>query len=129
MAKVRSRGNKSTEVRAVKLFRGNGCTGWRRGFSLFGNPDFVFPKHRLAVFIDGCFWHGCTSHCRMPSSNANYWQRKIARNRKRDRLVCRTLEGRNWRVIRIWEHELRHPQRLLRRLARTLRQPQPLQNY
>ncbi|MGD1088257.1 MAG: hypothetical protein ABR955_05975 [Verrucomicrobiota bacterium] len=58
MARVRAHGNKSTEILFAKLMRTCGCKGWRRRFPLFGNPDFVFQKKRLAVFIDGCFWHG-----------------------------------------------------------------------
>lgn len=121
MARVRGCGNKSTEMRIAKLMRTVGCRGWRRRFLLFGNPDFVFRDQRLALFIDGCFWHGCRDHCRMPSSNVAYWKRKIARNQNRDRLVLRTLQKRSWRVLRIWEHELRNPERVMDRVLRALK--------
>jgi DNA mismatch endonuclease (patch repair protein) len=80
-------------------------------------PDFVFRSQRLAVFVDGCFWHGCPVHGTQPRHNAKFWRDKIARNRTRDRLVTRTLRARGWRVIRIWEHELkrRNERRLIRR--------------
>ncbi|MGH2910913.1 MAG: very short patch repair endonuclease [Solirubrobacteraceae bacterium] len=67
--------------------------------------DIVFPRQRLAVFIDGCYWHGCPEHCRMPARNAEYWEAKIARNRARDTRVTKSLTDNDWRVLRIWEHE------------------------
>ena len=106
MAKVKSQGNKSTELKTIKFFRENGIKGWRRRYKLTGNPDFVFPKSRLAVFIDGCFWHGCKEHCRIPESNSDYWVSKIDRNIKRDACVNYELSKKQWLVVRIWEHEL-----------------------
>ena len=67
--------------------------------------DIVFTRRRLVVFIDGCFWHGCPTHCRMPSRNRDYWEAKIGRNRERDDQVTAALEAAGWRVVRIWEHE------------------------
>jgi G:T-mismatch repair DNA endonuclease (very short patch repair protein) len=88
------------------------------------NPDFVFRAHRLAVFVDGCFWHGCPLHATQPKQNAQFWREKIARNRARDRLVTRTLRAMGWRVLRIWQHELsrQNAPRLLARLRRALAQ-------
>ncbi len=85
-------------------------------------PDFVFPKLRLAVFVDGCFWHGCPKHETKPRNNAAFWRKKFAANTARDRLVTRTLRSANWRVLRLWEHELarKHQARLLRRIRRAL---------
>jgi len=85
-------------------------------------PDFVFRPHRLAVFVDGCFWHGCPLHATQPKTNAAFWQEKLSTNRTRDRLVTRTLRTRGWRVLRIWEHELkrRNEMRLARRILRAL---------
>lgn len=120
MAKVKGSGNASTELRLVAVFRLLGITGWRRKHPLFGKPDFVFPKRKLAVFVDGCFWHGCPLHATRPKQNARFWSEKIARNQARDRLVTRRLRARGWRVLRIWEHELtkKHERRLLGRLRR-----------
>ena len=85
-------------------------------------PDFVFPRLRLAVFVDGCFWRGCPLHGAKPKTNAGFWRRKIAANRARDRLVGRTLRALGWRVLRVWEHELtrKNERRLLARLRRAL---------
>src|SRR5436190_8634501 len=120
MALIKAHGNKSTEHLLANILRAARFKGWRRQVSLFGTPDFAFPSNRLAIFIDGCFWHGCAVHCRLPSSNVAYWRRKITRNKARDRLVTQTLKNDRWRVLRIWEHELRFPRRLLRRVARAL---------
>ncbi len=120
MAKVKGSGNASTELRLVAVFRALGVTGWRRKANVLGKPDFVFPKLRLAVFVDGCFWHGCPLHATQPKQNAKFWREKIARNQARDRLVTRRLRARGWRVARFWEHELtrKYERRLLARLRR-----------
>ncbi len=107
MAQIKAKDNKSTELKTICLFKEYGIKGWRRKYPLIGNPDFVFTKSRLAIFVDGCFWHGCKAHCRMPNSNRHYWFPKIARNIKRDKIVNKELKERKWLVIRIWEHELR----------------------
>jgi len=85
-------------------------------------PDFVFPKLKTAVFVDGCFWHGCPRHATQPRTNAKFWREKIAGNRARDRRVNRTLRADGWTVVRVWEHELlrRDEAKLVRRLNRTL---------
>ena len=106
MAAIRSHSNKATELKLVAILRAAGITGWRRHQLLPGRPDFVFPCQRVAIFVDGCFWHGCIRHCRMPLGNREYWQRKIARNIARDRRVTRLLRRRGWRVLRIWGHAL-----------------------
>ena len=106
MSRIRSHGNKNTEIVLAKFFRRNKITGWRRNQKIFGKPDFIFPTLKLAVFVDGCFWHSCSRHGRKPKGNAEFWQRKLSRNKTRDRLVTRTLRTRGWRVLRIWEHEL-----------------------
>lgn len=88
---------------------------------MFGRPDFVFPLERVAVFVDGCFWHGCPRHYNVPVGNALFWERKLKANRARDRLVSRTLRGAGWTVLRIWEHSLKKsPQRVAARVAKTL---------
>ena len=67
-------------------------------------PDVVFTRARVAVFVDGCFWHGCPSHGRMPSDPSGYWHKKIARNQERDSAVDQALRESGWQVIRLWEH-------------------------
>jgi DNA mismatch endonuclease (patch repair protein) len=102
------------------------------GGQLAVRPDFVFPKSRTAVFVDGCFWHGCPKHATQPASNRAFWKKKLARNRVRDVLVNRTLRAQGWRVLRIWEHDLhratkrsatrkpQHEMRLVRRILARL---------
>lgn len=120
MSRIRSHGNKDTELALVKIFRANDITGWRRNQAVFGKPDFVFPKLRLAVFADGCFWHSCPKHATKPKNNAAFWRKKLAANKARDKLVTRTLRKSGWRVLRLWEHELRlHDRdRIMKRLRR-----------
>lgn len=122
MSKVRARGNVSTELALKKVLRVYRITGWRRHFRIPGVPDFAFPTPRVAIFVDGCFWHGCPiCRRRAPSTNREFWQRKIAANVRRDRIVGRELRSRGWRVVRIWEHEVRSPQAVAKRLRRVLR--------
>lgn len=125
MSRVRSRENAATELAFVMLLRRYHIAGWRRGARVFGHPDFVFPKQRLTVFVDGCFWHGCPQHATQPASNRTFWKRKLARNRRRDRLVSRTLKNSGWRVLRVWQHDLlrKNEQNLLRRLRRAMEAP------
>ena len=103
MARIRSRGNLATEMRMIAIFRAHGITGWRRNRPVFGHPDFVFPKLRAALFVDGCFWHGCPCHYRAPATRRAFWRKKFERNTARDRLVTRTLRKAGWRVVRVWE--------------------------
>lgn len=123
MSAVRSSGNKTTEMVLMKLMREHGIAGWRRRVGLRGKPDFVFAKQKAAIFVDGCFWHGCRKHCRMPRGNRNYWQTKIVTNKVRDASVTRTLRRAGWRVLRVWEHELakKNEARLVRRILEKLK--------
>jgi DNA mismatch endonuclease (patch repair protein) len=165
MARIRGRGNKDTEVALAKLLRANGIAGWRRQhglrFTVKGSGfkvriDFVFPRERVVVFVDGCFWHGCPIHShpakwlkkssmgkttrfaverrtarggfdklRMTNGRVRtgkqFWAKKMAGNMARDRLVNRTLRKEGWRVIRVWEHSLRNPGRVIARIARALK--------
>jgi DNA mismatch endonuclease, patch repair protein len=125
MARVKGKKNAATELRLIKLFRLHTIQGWRRRRRIFGNPDFVFQKLHLAVFVDGCFWHGCPKHATQPTSNRAFWKRKLARNKSRDRIVNHTLRQRGWKVLRIWQHELarKNEARLLRRIYRHLALP------
>ena len=107
MAAVRSKGNRSTETALLSLLRLNHITGWRRQYPIAGKPDFAFPRARLAVFVDGCFWHGCPRCGSIPVSNRPYWEAKISRNIQRDRAQTKELRLKGWAVERIWEHDLR----------------------
>src|SRR4030065_2940564 len=68
--------------------------------------DIAFPSKKLAIFVDGCFWHGCPIHSHMPKSNEDYWRPKLQKNIKRDRIKENSLSQNGWTVIRFWEHEL-----------------------
>lgn len=142
MSLIRSTGNKATELRLIQIFRANGITDWRRGCSLAlaprssksqgpsaknrstgkVKPDFIFPKLKLAVFVDGCFWHGCPKHGTSPKTRASFWLAKITGNKARDRRVNYALRQRCWTVVRIWEHELsrKNEAKLIRRLGEYL---------
>jgi DNA mismatch endonuclease (patch repair protein) len=144
MASIRGRGNKSTEATFLVILRAAAITGWRRHLeiplkSFHGQsagqvqgivggrrptttvrPDFVFRAAKLAVFLDGCFWHKCPIHYKAPTSNEQYWLKKINANVVRDRCVDAALESAGWRVLHLWEHELRAPPGVLRKLRRRL---------
>ena len=106
MSAVRSKGNETTEVAMIKVFRENKIVGWRRDYNLQGKPDFVFPNEKLVVFVDGCFWHGHTCLKPRDSLKEGFWKEKIERNIKRDKLVNKVLKAESWEVIRVWECEI-----------------------
>lgn len=120
MSLIRSRGNKATELRLIEIFREFGITGWRRNQPLFGKPDFTFRCERVAVFVDGCFWHGCPKCYKRPSSNREFWDAKVAANRKRDRRVGRELRAAGWRVVRVWQHQLKKSAQVAGKISRAL---------
>ncbi|MCS7001964.1 MAG: very short patch repair endonuclease [Dehalococcoidia bacterium] len=107
MRAVRS-ANTSIEWRLRRALWRAGVRGYRVAPpAIDGAPDLVFPTARLAVFVDGCFWHGCPQHCRRPSSRQEYWHRKIDRTIARDRATTARLEANGWTVLRIWEHTVK----------------------
>jgi len=124
MGLVRGSGNKSTELRLIQFMQLLGIKGWRRRYLLPGKPDFVFPSAKLAVFVDGDFWHGNPTTFRRPKSKLEFWLPKIERNQARDRAVNRTLRAQGWTVLRIWESSLaKHPHSQTRRIQRALENP------
>jgi DNA mismatch endonuclease (patch repair protein) len=120
MAAIKSKGNKETELRLAEIFRAHRIIGWRRNQTLPGKPDFTFRKLNVAVFVDGCFWHGCRKHFRMPKSNRPYWRRKLAKNQARDREINRQLKRGGWCVLRVWQHELKNEHKSLLRVLAAL---------
>lgn len=107
MRSVKSKNTKSTELTLLQLFKANGIKGWRRTYNVKGHPDFVFLEKRLAIFVDGCFWHGHNCRNITPSDNAEYWNKKRERNIKHDKEITELFENRGWVVLRIWECELK----------------------
>ena len=87
----------------IVLFREHRINGWRRHQPLSGRPDFIFKRERVAIFVDGCFWHGCPDCYRAPKSNQEFWEQKVEGNRRRDRRVTRQLREAGWSVIRVRE--------------------------
>lgn len=155
MARIRSRGNRDTELALARLLRAHGVKGWRRQVEIRNpksevrkfrvKPDFVFRRERVAVFVDGCFWHGCPQHSppgrwlrksSMPMGDGSrragsggrtgkaFWRAKLAANRARDRAVNRALRRAGWRVVRIWEHTLRRATKDAKRAARLVQRIQ-----
>ena len=122
MSRIRGKGNKTTELRMVELLRKALLKGWRRNFDLPGKPDFVWSINNLAVFVDGCFWHGHSCKRNLtPKRNAKIWLDKIEKNRLRDRMVTRQLRRLGWEVVRIWECQLaRNPERCIKKIEKHL---------
>ena len=107
MASVRSKVNRSTESRLRACLAGSGISGFRLNApNLPGRPDFVFDANKIAVFVDGCFWHGCSLCYRRPASSQEYWDSKVGKNRARDERDNDALRAMGWRPLRVWEHEL-----------------------
>jgi DNA mismatch endonuclease (patch repair protein) len=96
--------NTKPEIRIKALMKALGFRYQPKG--IYGRPDFANTKEKIAVFVDGCFWHKCPKHYRKPKSNLSYWSPKLTRNVKRDLKVNATLRGEGWRVIRVWEHAI-----------------------
>lgn len=113
MAAVKSR-NTTPELLLRKAVWRRGMrfftpSGWKRltGTRPPGSPDLIFPRARLAVFVDGCFWHGCPEHYTAPDDNRDFWHGKLEKNMRRDQIVNAALAAAGWRVLRFWEHELK----------------------
>ena len=107
MSAVHSKQNKTTELRLIEIFKEHKITGWRRNYKVKGHPDFVFLDKKIAIFVDGCFWHGHDCRNTRPSDNQEYWQKKRERNIRHDKEITALFESRGWMVIRIWECELK----------------------
>lgn len=108
MSRVRGKGNRSTELRAELALTEAGVSGWEKHRKdILGKPDFFFPRYRLALFVDGCFWHACpVCKRRIPASRPEFWRKKLGENRRRDNRQHRKLREEGCHVMRVWEHEL-----------------------
>ena len=122
MRNIKGKGNKSTELTFIAVLRERGIYGWRRGYPVKGHPDIVFIKERIAIFVDGCFWHGHDCRNTRPKQNEDFWSKKIGDNIRRDNAVTKRFKNRGWIVLRIWECELKKKNRdsLIKKLNRVL---------
>jgi len=106
MSRIKGK-NTGPEVRLRKLLWSQGVRGYRIHYNLPGKPDIVFTKKKIAIFIDGCFWHRCPVCFQEPATRKEFWMKKIQSNIERDKKVNTQLSDDGWNVIRIWEHEIR----------------------
>lgn len=123
MSSVKGTSNKTTERRLRAALAQAKIVGWRlHPPSVVGRPDFFFSGDRLAVFVDGCFWHACSRCGHFPRSNSAYWRAKLHRTRQRDRKTTQSLVAEGYRVLRFWEHEVQHDlQMCVRQIGSVLR--------
>ena len=118
MAKVRAKGNLSTERKAEAALKKARIKGWsKHPKKVPFKPDFYFPRAKIVLFIDGCFWHACP-RCRRrtPHTRYDFWKAKIEGNRLRDKRTCRFLKKKGYRVMRVWEHEVTRESWIMRLL-------------
>lgn len=121
MSRIRGRDTRP-EIIIRKMLWSLGCR-YRINYGLLGKPDIVFTRQRLAIFIDGCFWHRCPLHFQAPATNARFWEVKIEGNVRRDREVVERLATAGWSVLRIWEHEAKtDPAEVVRAILERLRE-------
>lgn len=118
MSAIKGKHNVSTDMQLRMALVRAGMKGWLMHADLPGRPDIYFPGLKLAVFLDGCFWHGCRRCGHIPKTNSVFWATKISRNQARDRRNTRLLRKMGIHVIRTWEHSLKTKDRLLITLLR-----------
>jgi len=120
MSRIRAKDTKA-EMKLRKLLRQKGIRSYRLHYDLVGKPDIVFPKRKVAVFVDGCFWHKCPLHFVQPETRKDFWMKKIEKNVARDRHDDERLRQDGWIVLRFWEHEIKQfPDRVLSRIRADL---------
>lgn len=120
MANIRSK-NTGAELRLKIILRG---TFIRQHPKIYGNPDFGLKVKKIAIFLDGCFWHKCPKHYHEPKTNKKFWISKIERNTQRDKEVNKKLKSKGYKVIRIWEHELKYPHKKILKKIKVAHQRQ-----
>lgn len=118
MRRVKGR-DTSPELAVRRILRAAGIGYRLRGMGLPGRPDVVMKGRKVALFVHGCFWHGhdCARGSRQPKTNADYWVAKIERNRARDAVAEKALEASGWRVVVVWECEMKQPDFAARLIA------------
>lgn len=119
MASVKGKSNMSTEVVLRLALVRAGMSGWRlHARDITGRPDFYFDEARVAIFVDGCFWHGCVRCGHVPKTRSEFWRAKFDRNKARDARTNRRLRAEGIHVVRLWEHTLKGPDALTRAVSR-----------
>ncbi len=109
MAAIRGKNNRTTELCFRMALVRAGINGWETNVEdLVGKPDFFFRKKHIAVFVDGCFWHGCPNCGHYPKTRGKFWKTKILRNKERDKRNRRELRKDGVKVVSIWEHSLKN---------------------
>lgn len=109
MQSVKGKGNKTTEMRFCASLSANRIRGWEKNNTkVLGKPDILFPTKKIAIFLDGCFWHGCPTCGHIPKKNNQFWKLKIDLNRRHDNYISLSLTEQGFRVLRFWEHEIQN---------------------
>lgn len=106
MSKIKHKDSK-IEIRFRKKLWAEGFRYRKNSTKHFGKPDIVLSKYKTVIFIDSCFWHGCRKHGMIPETRKNFWSQKIKRNKDRDKEVTKYYKKSDWKIFRIWEHDLR----------------------
>lgn len=120
MSMIKGR-NTKPEIFLRKMIFASGQRGYRIHYKLTGKPDIVFPKRKIAIFIDGCFWHKCPKCFIWPETNRKFWKFKMNSNVRRDKVVNRKLKKEGWKVLRIREHELRNKKIIRRKIIKVIK--------
>jgi len=119
MSRVRSKETSLEKILRSLLWK-NGIRYRKNSPKYFGKPDLLFKQRKTVAFIDSCFWHGCPKHLRMPTSNKQYWIKKIERNRERDVQVNAFYRSKGWEILRIWEHEYKNLNKVINKFMEVL---------
>jgi DNA mismatch endonuclease (patch repair protein) len=121
MSQIKGKDTKP-ELMLRKLLYAKGIRGYRIHHKLPGKPDIVFIKKKIAIFVDGCFWHKCPVCFVKPKTRTEFWMKKIESNVKRDRMIKKNLEKEGWIVLRFWEHEInKSPDMVISEILRWLK--------
>jgi len=127
MARIRSR-NTGPEIRLRQALWAEGFR-YRLNSRLPGRPDIVFAREQVAIFVDGCFWHGCPVHYSPPLTRHDFWKEKLRKNVLRDIAADDALKSEGWQVVRIWQHELSDMENVVRRIGGLLEKSQHSEKY
>lgn len=121
MSQIKSKDTKP-ELCLRKILLLSKIKNFRTNYVLPGKPDLVFAKNKLAIFIDGCFWHKCPKCFVKPATRSKFWEEKIKKNVSRDKEINKTIRGLGWKILRFWEHEINmNPGKVVKKIAKKLK--------